>query len=135
MGVRSKEQILEAKENFEKRTPFMPTKVDEIPAFSFMAFSAGFTEEVIFRAFCMHYLYASLPLSDHTFYIIILIPAIIFAIVHLYQGPEAVFKILAFGILFGFIYFYSQSLWLVIVLHFLVDLMSGLISIFIIHRE
>lgn len=133
-GIHSKTKIREAKENFEKHTPFMPSKTDELPSFSFMAFSAGFTEEVIFRAFCMHYLYASLPLSDNTFYIIIIVPAVIFAVVHLYQGIEAVVKILAFGILFGFIYFYSQSLWLVIGLHFLVDLLSGFISIYIINR-
>ena len=134
-GIISREKIKEARENFQESTPFMPTKVAELPLFSVMAFTAGFTEEVIFRAFCMHYLYATLPLSPNTFYIIIIVPAVIFAIVHLYQGPEAVVKILAFGLLFGFIYFYSQSLWLVIALHFIVDMIGGLISIFIIRGQ
>lgn len=131
-GISSKEKVREARRNFQQSTPFMPTKPSELPLFSVMAFTAGFTEEVIFRAFCMHYLYATLPMSPNTFYVIIIIPAVIFAIVHLYQGPEAVVKILAFGLLFGFIYFYSQSLWLVIALHFIVDMISGLISVYII---
>lgn len=134
-SIYPKSKLKKARERFAKNTPFMPAKAAELPAFTFMAFSAGFTEEVIFRAFCIHYLYAIIPLSGSIFYVIIIVPALIFAIVHLYQGVEAVIKILAFGMLFGLIYFYTESLWIVIILHFLVDLIGGLISVFIIHSR
>jgi uncharacterized protein len=53
---------------------------------------------------------------------------LVFAVSHLYQGIWAVIKILIVAILFGIIFWYSKSLLLVVVLHVLVDLVSGLVS-------
>ncbi|HMP31688.1 MAG TPA: CPBP family intramembrane metalloprotease, partial [Saprospiraceae bacterium] len=60
----------------------------------------------------------------------ILIPSLIFALSHMYQGWLNVLKIFTISLLFGNIYVYSESLLIVIVLHILVDLVSGSLLIF-----
>ncbi|MEO0874544.1 MAG: CPBP family intramembrane glutamic endopeptidase [Bacteroidota bacterium] len=66
--------------------------------------------------------------DDYTYTLAILVPALIFGFVHFYQGWQAVIKIGAMAIMFGYIFVQTNSLWLLMVIHALIDLIGGLIA-------
>lgn len=115
-------------ERFKKYTPFCPVNVKELKHFTFLAFAAGFCEEVIFRAFFITYFLSLFYFSEFVFWIAIILPALIFGFSHLYQGLRTAVRIVFMAILFGLIYVITESLWIVILLHFLIDMISGLIG-------
>lgn len=110
--------------------PFLPAKSIEWLHFNFLSLSAGICEEIVFRGFFITYLYSLLQfLSTSTAqWLAILVPAIIFGIVHYYQGWKAMLKISLMAILFGYIFVETESLWLLILVHFLVDVLGGTFS-------
>lgn len=110
--------------------PFLPAKDVEWMHFNFLSLSAGICEEIVFRGFFITYLYSLLQfLSSGTAQLIaVLAPAFIFGFVHYYQGWKAMLKISLMAILFGYIFVLTQSLWLLILMHFLVDLLGGTFS-------
>lgn len=127
----SKENLKE----FKRHAPFMPTEKDDLPTYLIMCMSAAVFEEIVFRGYLItvvQKLFHSFPAADT---MALLIPAILFSIAHYYQGLAAVFKIAVLSFLFGMIYWYSGSLIPVILLHFLVDLMSGLVCVYGVRRD
>lgn len=118
----------DTKDKLIENTPFLPINNTELAHFTFAAFTAGVCEEIIFRAFFINYL---LAFSGHTVvgqWSAILLPALLFSVVHIYQGHKAVLKILLAGVLFGLIYYLSGSLLIVVLLHFLMDMISAYIG-------
>jgi len=107
----------------------MPLNWKEYGHFTFLAVAAGISEEIIFRAFLMAYLENYLNGLVYSTMLVILLPAVVFSVSHLYQGWWAVLKIFVLASLFGLIYIYSGSLYLVIIIHILIDLISGLLGI------
>lgn len=113
----------------ENQTPFLPGEWNEIPAYFVMCLSAGIFEEIVYRGFLItffQHLFNGIPAGTTW---ALLTPGLVFSFAHFYQGPKAVFKILVLSLLFGMIYWYSQSLLIVIILHTLVDLSGGILSI------
>jgi len=115
----AKKQIVDG----EGAANMLPRTKKEKRLFSFLSFSAGVCEEIIFRGFLMFLLLAIFP--DIPIYFIILIPSIIFGIGHLYQGLQGVIKTGVFGALLMCLFLVTDSLLLAIVLHFLADLSSA----------
>ncbi len=115
-------------EELMESAPFLPTTGKEFLHFSFLAFSAGFCEEVVYRGFLVNYLMwlCDDPVIGIT--VAIWLPAIIFGMVHMYQGWTSVLKISIMSLLFGAIFIFSQSLLIVVILHFLVDLVGGFLA-------
>jgi hypothetical protein len=95
----------------------------QLPAYIFMCITAGVCEEIIFRGFLITYtktfFSSDLPA--------VVIPASVFALAHYYQRTLAVIKIFVLSLLFGIIFLESGSLWIVMFLHFAIDLAGGLI--------
>ncbi len=58
-----------------------------------------------------------------------------FAFGHLYQGEKAVMKILLMAILFGWIFLLTNSLLLLILIHFLVDVLGGYLAYSLLKNE
>lgn len=117
-------------EEFLQQAPFMPTEKDDLPTYFIMCLSAAVFEEIVFRGYLItliHQLFSTHPAAST---IALLLPAILFSIAHYYQGITAVFKIAVLSFLFGMIYWYSGSLIPVIILHFIVDAVSGLVCVF-----
>lgn len=113
----------------ENQTPFLPGEWNEIPAYFVMCLSAGIFEEIVYRGFLItffQHIFKGIP-AGATW--ALLTPGLVFSFAHYYQGPKAVFKILVLSLLFGMIFWYSQSLLLVIILHTLIDLSGGVLSI------
>ena len=128
-SITDKDEREETRDRLEEQTPFMPSKWKELPAYTIMCISAGVFEEIVFRGFLItffRYLFAGFPAGAAW---AVITPAIIFSLAHFYQGAKAVFKILVLSLLFGMIFWHSGSLIAVIILHFLLDLVSGMLSI------
>lgn len=108
---------------------FIPVTMHEYLHFSFMAFSAAVTEEILFRSYFMNYLISVAGTDTMGIAVAIAIPAAVFGLVHLYQGWKTVIKIVAMAIFFGVIYLHLKNLWVLIVIHFVVDMVGGSIGL------
>lgn len=110
------------KEKLLQTAPFLPSKKIELFNYFILAISAGICEEIVFRGFLLNYFIAlfdqiTLP---------VLISSFLFAIVHIYQGIKAVFKIFVFSLLFAMLFLWSESLLIPIFLHAAIDIVSGI---------
>ncbi|MEL6925325.1 MAG: CPBP family intramembrane glutamic endopeptidase [Bacteroidota bacterium] len=112
-------------EHWKKHTPFLPENVAELQHFNFLAISAGIAEEIVFRGFFITYWLSIFGQSSSDRFWAVLIPALIFSVGHSYQGLKAVVKIFVLAVLFGYLFLLSESLWLVMLLHVAVDMISG----------
>lgn len=127
--VSSKKQIDKAIEDFKKRTPFLPTRKSELPEYLLMCFSAGVFEEIVYRGYLVNYCWYLFDGFSYQRSLSVLVPAFVFSIAHFYQGTKAVIKIFVLALIFGYIFIYSGSLLIVILLHFLVNAIGGLLTI------
>jgi len=122
-------------ENWKKRTPFLPTKKSELREYLLLCFSAGVFEEIIYRGYLVTYCLYLFEGFDYQEILAIALPAFVFAVSHFYQGAKAVLKIFILSIFFGYLFVYSGSLLIVMILHFLVDLAGGLLTMKYIKEE
>jgi membrane protease YdiL (CAAX protease family) len=116
-------------DNWKKRTPFLPTKKSELPEYLLLCFSAGVFEEIVYRGYLVTYCWYLFEGIEYQKILSILLPAFVFSVAHFYQGTKAVFKIFILAIIFGYIFINSGSLLVVMILHFLVDAIGGLLTI------
>jgi len=123
--VRTEEKREATKEHFKENVPFLPTSNLELQHFAILSLTAGFCEEVIFRGYFIQYFLSFTGTSPLGLFIAIALPGVIFALSHLYQGWKAVAKIMVLAIVFGYIFMETQSIWIVVILHFLVDFIGG----------
>src|SRR6185503_20352429 len=122
-------------DNWKKRTPFLPTKNNELPEYFLLCFSAGVFEEIVYRGYLVTYCWYLFDGTEYQRMLSIILPAFVFSVAHFYQGAKAVFKIFVLSIIFGYLFIYSGSLLIVMILHFLVDVIGGLISMKYIKEE
>lgn len=126
----TKQRIAETMEHWNDHTPFLPRYWSEMPVYTVMCLAAGIGEEIVFRGFMIQYTLSLFPITSiHADTWAVVLPSLIFAIAHYYQGFKAVVKIAVLSILFGWIYLHSHSLWLVIALHFGVDWIGGALRV------
>ena len=117
-------------ERLQEMSYVIPANWKEYRHYIFLAFAAGISEEVIFRGFLITYLSHFLSIVQYGDFLSVLIPAVVFSLSHLYQGWWAVFKIMVIAILLGFIFLLSGSLLIVVIIHVLIDLISGMMGVF-----
>ena len=55
-------------------------------------------------------------------------PAFLFSLAHYYQGWQAVLKIFMLSLILGIIFLSSGSIWIVMIIHFIIDLLGGLVA-------
>jgi uncharacterized protein len=123
------------KESIEELSHVMPTSWDDYIHFTFLAFAAGICEEIIFRGFLINYILEMSQGMTYSFYLALVLPAFIFAVSHIYQGWVSVLKIFTLSLLFGAIFLFSKSLILVIIIHVLVDLISGAVMVMVVEKK
>ena len=125
MDMWSDKAKTKAKKHLKKHTPFLPENNYELRHFSIVALSAGICEEILFRGFFITYLLSLFGNSFNAQAAALLIPTVIFAVSHFYQGWKAVAKIALLSLAFGILFIISESLLVPILLHIFVDLVSG----------
>jgi len=131
--VSTPEALAKTQQHWLRTTPFMPVNRQEFWAFVGVAITAGVCEEIIFRGFLMTYLqalsYGSPKIQS------VVVSAAVFAVLHVYQGRVAALKIFGFSLLFGALYALTNSIYPSIIVHALVDIISGWIGWKVILRE
>ncbi|HJS55605.1 MAG TPA: type II CAAX endopeptidase family protein, partial [Chitinophagaceae bacterium] len=125
----SKKELDKSIEDFKKRTPFLPTKKVELPEYLLLCFSAGVFEEIVYRGYLVNYCWYLFDGYSYQRSLSVFVPAFVFSVAHFYQGTKAVIKIFILSLFFGYIFIYSGSLLIVMLLHFLVNAISGLLTI------
>lgn len=122
-------------EHWENNTPFLPTQPGELPLYFLMCVCAGVFEEIIYRGFFIPYTEKLFASFQYPGMWAVAIPAMVFSIAHIYQGHKAVFKILLLSFLFGLIFYLTRSLLIVVILHFMVDWVGGLLNYYFMRKK
>lgn len=113
----------------------LPQNKRELLHFStVVSFSAAFCEEIVFRGFMVTYLLTIVE-NEWSSVIAIFGSAFVFSLLHAYQGWIATVKIFILTVLFGWIFVLTESLLPVIILHYLVDLVGGVLGFQSAHRK
>jgi membrane protease YdiL (CAAX protease family) len=97
-----------------------PTTAPELQRFSWLGITAGIVEELICRGFLIWYFSSFMPM-----WAAILVTAMVFGLGHLYQGFAGILKTGVVGLLFGWLYWISGSIWLPMFLHAATDVLQG----------
>lgn len=109
-----------------KLTPMLPRNRRERWYWACLALSAGICEEIVWRGFLLAALVALFPGLGAWLYVLVI--ALVFGIGHLYQGIGGMFVSGFIGAIFAALYLMTGSLWLVMLLHTLIDLHPLLLS-------
>ncbi|MGL6266756.1 MAG: CPBP family intramembrane glutamic endopeptidase [Chitinophagaceae bacterium] len=112
----------------DESTPFLPNSLKELPAYIIMCISAGVFEEIIYRGFMVTYFLPEYNFSQGLPILAVTAPAFLFSLAHYYQGWQAVLKIFLLSMLLGIIFLSGGSIWVVMLIHFLIDLTGGLVA-------
>lgn len=123
--IRSVEKMAETKEKWLKDMPILPVNRLEFKHFIVVALTAGICEEIIFRGFFINYFLAINENDLFGQWLSVINSAFLFAFGHMYQGGKAVAKIMVMAVIFGWIYILTKSLLLLILIHFIVDIIGG----------
>lgn len=108
---------------------FLPVNGTEYLHFLFLCVAAGVGEEIVYRGFMITYLGELLGTGGPGVVLaVLLLPACSFGLAHYYQGRDAVIKIVAMALLFGYFYIRTGTLWPLILLHTAIDAVGGLLS-------
>jgi membrane protease YdiL (CAAX protease family) len=108
---------------------FVPADKSELLHFSFLALAAGVGEEIIFRGYLIQYVIFWTGNTPVGIFLACLFSSALFAFLHGYQGLVSMIKIFFLALVFSAIFVYSQSLLLVIIVHTVIDLVSGWLGI------
>ncbi len=111
---------------YESVQAIFPRTRQEVREFSALAITAGICEEIIYRGYLM--LYISSAISIGGMWPAALLSSLAFGLGHTYQGPKGVLKIGLLGLAAAGLYLLTGSIWLLIVLHVVIDLVSGRIG-------
>lgn len=97
-----------------------PSSRREHASFQLVSVTAGITEEIAFRGFLIGALAIVMPVWAAA-----IAATLLFAIGHFYQGVSGMIRVALIGGGFALIFVLTNSLWPVILLHFLVDSLTG----------
>ena len=102
----------------------MPVNKRELRWFTLgLSVSAGVCEELLFRGFIIGALGDSLGVI-----VSLLLSSLLFGLCHVYQGWMNVLRTSIIGLILGLIFTLTESLWVVIALHALVDIYGGIVG-------
>lgn len=124
----SPERLAETRARWRRDSPFLPATAREVRHTGILLLGASVGEEVVYRGFLIGYLLALLGTSPGATAAAVGLPALVFGLVHLWQGAAAVAKIVVFAAWMGAILLLTGSLWIPIAVHFVVDLVGMLLS-------
>jgi len=100
----------------------LPSNKEEKVMWRLLATTAGVTEEVIYRGYMFFALFFLFPGISPVW--VILISSTLFSVGHLYQGRE-VWKPAAAGLFLAAVYYFTGTIYIVIILHIVQDLVAG----------
>lgn len=112
-----------------RAAPFLPADGREFAWSMVLVASASIAEEIVYRGFLVGYLARVFGGATAGNAAAILLPALVFAVAHGYQGRRAVVKIALLAAALGAIAAWTRSLWVPIAVHFAIDLTGALLAV------
>lgn len=100
----------------------MPVSKEDKKFWTYVSWTAGITEEIIYRGFLIYALSQLFP--DLSIWFILVISSILFGLSHTYQGFPNVIRTTIFGFFFAVLYIGLGSIIPLILFHFFVDYMA-----------
>ena len=128
-SVATSKHIADFMSDWQKRTPFMPTLTKELPAYILLCVCAGVFEEIVYRGFMVTYFAYLFKGNDYHQSLSVIVPAFVFSISHFYHGTKNMIKIFILSVFLGFIFIQSGSLVIVMLLHFIINVIGGLLTV------
>jgi len=113
------------KRQIEREAPFVPRTPSELGHFVLLAITAGVCEETIYRGYLIWYFDTWMNVWTAG-----VVSSILFGMVHAYQGPRGAFKVVVGGLVAAALYIVTGSLLVPVVLHAMVDILSGTIAMY-----
>lgn len=101
----------------------IPHTDQEAKEFVALSITAGICEEIVYRGYLMLYIASAIAIEG--MWPAALLSSLAFGLAHTYQGPKGVLKVSLLGLAFAGLYLLTGSIWLPIVLHAVIDLVSG----------
>lgn len=111
------------KEKMGNVYPYLPKTQTELTWFTLLSISAGICEEIIFRLFLFTFLLEHAHIS-----IAFVLTNIIFALSHIGSGKQNLLSSFILGLLFTAIYYFTDNIWIAIILHAGIDINTGLLG-------
>jgi len=108
---------------------FVPSNTNEFLHFTLLALAAGIGEEIIFRGYLIQYAVYWTGNSSSGIFTACFFASALFAFLHGYQGYRSMIKIFFLALLFSAIFVLSQSLLIVMLIHTVIDILSGWLGI------
>ena len=99
---------------------YLPKTKREFDWFIILSISGGICEEMIFRLFLFEFLKENANLL-----IAFVLSNIIFAITRIGSGKQNIISSFILGLLFSDIYYFTENIWIVVLLHIAIDIKSG----------
>lgn len=122
-------QLIQAKEERTGKIGFadiLPVTARERKWWTAVSLTAGITEELIYRGFLIFAFSHLFP--GLSIWLVMLVSSLLFGLAHTYQGTAGVIRTTAIGFAFAMLYVATGSVLLLIVIHYLIDLMAKLES-------
>lgn len=111
------------KEKLKDVYHYLPKTDKELKWFLFLSFSAGVCEEILFRLFLFEFLK-----ENSNLIIAFIITNLIFAITHIGSGKTNLISSFILGLLFSAIYYFTENIWITIILHASIDINAGILG-------
>jgi membrane protease YdiL (CAAX protease family) len=121
-------------ERRNKGLSFIPANGKELFHFMFLAIAAGIGEEIIFRGYLINYLLHWTGNDMTGVLIACFFSSSLFALLHVYQGPVSIIKIFFLALLFSAIFVLTHSLLIIVLIHIVIDILSGIVGIMVLRR-
>ncbi len=115
--------VQNVKEKLKDIYYYLPKTLKELVVFILLSLSAGVCEEIIFRIFLFHFL------NEYLYTIgAIVLTNLIFAFTHIGNGNINLISSFMLGLLFSTIYYFTNNIWIAILLHISIDINTGLLG-------
>jgi uncharacterized protein len=122
LSKKMREQIVQLKNRENDKIPFkdiLPYSKEDKRVWTYVSWTAGITEEIIYRGFLIFALAQLFPTIS--IWLVMIISSVLFGLAHAYQGLLNVIKTSLFGMFFAILYIGFDSIIPLIILHFLID--------------
>ena len=107
------------KQTYHQVMYLLPASTREYRTSILMAFAAGFSEEIVFRGFLFHQINLLIPIVPS-----VILVNLIFGLCHWGTGIKNATWSFLLGVTWSLTYLWTESLWIPVLTHILVDLLS-----------
>jgi membrane protease YdiL (CAAX protease family) len=101
-------------------TFILPSTQRELRLFTWLGVTAGIVEELLVRGYMLWVVGSIVPT-----WVAVVVTSIAFGIGHAYQGVSGIVKTTAVGLLFGWLYVLTGSIWVPMLVHAAIDVLNG----------